>query len=106
MHLLHLDSMEGLRAVPPYGIREPTTHYEDGTPRQDGREHLAGKGLLAFRSLHKLPNELLCVYAALESAEGLDLLVMPGLGFDLAGNRLGRGGGWEPWPVVLLLRLV
>lgn len=31
--------------------------------------------------------------AALASHQPLDLLVMPGLGFDLEGRRLGRGGG-------------
>ncbi len=39
MQLLHLDTMEGLRTVPPFGIREPTEQYADGTPRQDGTEH-------------------------------------------------------------------
>ncbi|XP_062998447.1 5-formyltetrahydrofolate cyclo-ligase [Elgaria multicarinata webbii] len=31
---------------------------------------------------------------ALSTAEGLDLMVMPGLGFDRTGNRLGRGKGY------------
>ncbi|KAJ7311077.1 hypothetical protein JRQ81_006675 [Phrynocephalus forsythii] len=31
---------------------------------------------------------------ALSVAEGLDLILMPGLGFDKTGNRLGRGKGF------------
>lgn len=31
--------------------------------------------------------------AVLEAPYGLDLLLMPGLGFDETGARLGRGGG-------------
>jgi hypothetical protein len=39
MQLLHLDKMDGLREVPPFGIREPSKHYDDGTPRRSGERH-------------------------------------------------------------------
>lgn len=35
MHFLHLDGWGALREVPPFGIREPCAHYDDGSPRQD-----------------------------------------------------------------------
>lgn len=66
MKLLHLDSMDGLRSVPPFGIREPSDSYSDGTPRED----------------------------VLKSLTPLDVLIMPGLAFDIQGGRLGRGGGY------------
>ncbi|KAL4447953.1 hypothetical protein ABPG75_005172 [Micractinium tetrahymenae] len=66
MHFLHLDSLDALEAVPPFGIREPRPTYEDGSERQD----------------------------VLLVDEPLELVVMPGLAFDRAGRRLGRGGGY------------
>ena len=30
------DSLEGLKTVPPFGIREPSREYADGRPREDG----------------------------------------------------------------------
>eukprot|EP00208_Stichococcus_sp_RCC1054_P006646 CAMPEP_0206137728 /NCGR_PEP_ID=MMETSP1473-20131121/2799_1 /ASSEMBLY_ACC=CAM_ASM_001109 /TAXON_ID=1461547 /ORGANISM="Stichococcus sp, Strain RCC1054" /LENGTH=221 /DNA_ID=CAMNT_0053530943 /DNA_START=120 /DNA_END=785 /DNA_ORIENTATION=- len=66
MRLLHLDSMDGVQAVPPFGIREPSLTYANGQPRED----------------------------VLEAAEPLEVLVMPGLAFDHTGSRLGRGGGY------------
>ncbi|KAF5842971.1 hypothetical protein DUNSADRAFT_3564 [Dunaliella salina] len=32
--------------------------------------------------------------AVLQEGEPLDVLLLPGLGFDTSGNRLGRGGGY------------
>ncbi|KAG2438288.1 hypothetical protein HYH02_010986 [Chlamydomonas schloesseri] len=66
MKFLHLDDMACLRTVPPFDILEPTGTYSDGTPRQD----------------------------ALQSGTCFDLLLVPGLGFDTSGRRLGRGGGY------------
>ncbi|GLC53546.1 hypothetical protein PLESTB_000761200 [Pleodorina starrii] len=65
MRFLHLDDLSCLRRVPPFDILEPTDTYPDGSPRQD----------------------------VLGSRTPLDLLLMPGLGFDRSGRRLGRGGG-------------
>ncbi|KAL3136664.1 hypothetical protein ABBQ38_005905 [Trebouxia sp. C0009 RCD-2024] len=66
MRLLHLDSLEGLVAVPPFNIYEPKPSYVTGLPRLD----------------------------ALLMDEPLELLLMPGLAFDRQGHRLGRGGGY------------
>ena len=67
MHFLHITSLDELEVVPPYGIREPRVQYEDdGTPREDVADVDAP----------------------------IDLIVMPGLGFDSQGRRLGRGGGY------------
>jgi len=66
MHFLHLDSLDGLVEMPPFGIMEPTATYGDGSRRQN----------------------------VLELEQPLDLILMPGLGFDITGGRLGRGGGY------------
>jgi 5-formyltetrahydrofolate cyclo-ligase len=66
MQLLHIDGLQDLHPAPPFGILEPAPSTPDGGARED----------------------------VLESAGLLDLLVMPGLGFDGAGGRLGRGGGY------------
>ncbi|KAK9835436.1 hypothetical protein WJX74_000082 [Apatococcus lobatus] len=67
MKMLHLDEMDGLEAVPPYNILEPKACY---TGSQQPRLNV------------------------LDAEPPLDLLIMPGLGFDEAGRRLGRGGGY------------
>eukprot|EP00877_Chromochloris_zofingiensis_P000627 jgi/Chrzof1/10565/Cz05g03190.t1 len=66
MHILHIESLHALHPAPPYGILEPLPTYSDSTPRED----------------------------VLTMDRPLDILVMPGLGFDLMGRRLGRGGGY------------
>lgn len=66
MHFLHISSLEDLKEVPPFGIREPDQLYPDGTPREDANTIGAP----------------------------LDLVIMPGLAFDRKGLRLGRGGGY------------
>jgi len=66
MCFLHIESMNSLVEMPPFGILEPKPHYSDGTERED----------------------------ALRRGRPLDLVLMPGLGFDLSGGRLGRGGGY------------
>ncbi|KAG2488456.1 hypothetical protein HYH03_012962 [Edaphochlamys debaryana] len=69
--------MACLRKVPPFDILEPADTYGDGSARQD----------------------------ALQSGTCFDLLLMPGLGFDRAGRRLGRGGGYYDKMVAGLQRL-
>ena len=71
MRFLRIQSMEADLEPKCMGIMEPTELEADGTPREN-----------------------------LESEEAdawggpLDLLLMPGLAFDEAGNRCGRGGGF------------
>eukprot|EP00879_Flechtneria_rotunda_P011934 GHRR01012465.1.p1 GENE.GHRR01012465.1~~GHRR01012465.1.p1 ORF type:complete len:205 (+),score=56.37 GHRR01012465.1:532-1146(+) len=66
MLLVHIEDLDDLHPVPPFGILEPKKHYADGRTRQH----------------------------ALQVSYGLDLLLMPGLGFNMHGARLGRGGGY------------
>ncbi|GIL44153.1 hypothetical protein Vafri_1680 [Volvox africanus] len=66
MKFLHLDELSCLRRVPPFDIQEPPDTYADGAPRQD----------------------------VLQCRTCLDVLLVPGLGFDRTGRRLGRGGGY------------
>jgi 5-formyltetrahydrofolate cyclo-ligase len=66
MSMLHLDSMQGVKAVPPFGIREPTQNYKDGSTREE----------------------------LLSSGDLPDIVLLPGLGFDKHCRRLGRGGGY------------
>lgn len=66
MRMLHLDSLDGVKEVPPFGIREPVETYADGSPRID------------LFSAGDVP----------------DVVLLPGLGFDIECRRLGRGGGY------------
>ena len=66
MHFLHINTLNELETVPPFGIREPTVEYADGSKREDINEIIAP----------------------------VDLVVMPGLAFTEDGKRLGRGGGY------------
>lgn len=74
MRMLHVSSMTDCLPVPPFQIPEPMDTYPDGQQRED------------------------CM-------EGpLDLVLMPGLGFEANGHRLGRGGGYYDAFVDRLLR--
>lgn len=66
MSMLRVDSLAGLEKVPPFGILEPTKLQADGAPRED----LVASGVVP------------------------DVVLLPGLGFDRQGGRLGRGGGY------------
>lgn len=66
MRMLHLDSLKGVKEVPPFGIREPVGTYADGTARSD---------LFTEKDVP-------------------DVILLPGLGFDRECRRLGRGGGY------------
>eukprot|EP01023_Acetabularia_acetabulum_P014024 TRINITY_DN1685_c2_g2_i1.p1 TRINITY_DN1685_c2_g2~~TRINITY_DN1685_c2_g2_i1.p1 ORF type:complete len:239 (+),score=17.14 TRINITY_DN1685_c2_g2_i1:124-840(+) len=78
MSFLHLDRMESLESVPPFGILEPTNTYPDGTARQN----------------------------VFDDEGSLQVLLMPGLGFDKNGRRLGRGGGYYDKFVTTYLALL
>ncbi|CAG9460328.1 unnamed protein product [Pedinophyceae sp. YPF-701] len=91
MRLLRILPGEAIEATGPFGIREPQHDPPGGGPR----ENLA------------------------DLDEPLDVLFMPGLGFDRSGHRLGRGGGYydaflegalarakeKGWPAPLLVAL-
>jgi len=66
MHFLRVENLAELRPVPPFGILEPEPLLPDGAPREN----------------------------ALEGGDALEVVVLPGLAFDLSGRRLGRGGGY------------
>jgi 5-formyltetrahydrofolate cyclo-ligase len=66
MRMLHLDSLECVKEVPPFGIREPFATYSNGCSRSE-------------------------LFAA---GDIPDLVLLPGLGFDKSCRRLGRGGGY------------
>jgi 5-formyltetrahydrofolate cyclo-ligase len=66
MSMLRITSLDGLQQVPQFGIVEPTDTDEHGKPREDVIRDKA------------LP----------------DAVLLPGLGFDRSGGRLGRGGGY------------
>lgn len=66
MDMLHLDSLDAVQEVPPFGIREPCLQYSDGSDRAE----------------------------LLKDGHMPDLVLVPGLGFDRSGRRLGRGGGY------------
>lgn len=66
MRLLHIDTLEDMKPAPPFGILEPSVSCADGNPREN----------------------------VMEMERPLELLLMPGLGFDREGGRLGRGGGY------------
>lgn len=66
MSLLHIHTLQDLQPAPPFGILEPSRNHPDSSPRME----------------------------VLEAPYQLDLLLMPGLGFDRTGGRLGRGGGY------------
>lgn len=65
MKLFHIDTNEDLQANS-MGILEPTLIDGTGFPRKD----------------------------VFQANEPVDLILMPGLAFDLVGRRLGRGGGY------------
>lgn len=76
MSLLHLDALACLVPAPPLNILEPPRTYSDGRPRAD-----------ALQENH---------------AATIDVLITPGLAFDSAGRRLGRGGGYYDKAIGLL----
>ena len=48
------DSLDGLRTVPPFGIREPSKEYGDGRgPREDGKERFSSSSFSSRSSLSR-----------------------------------------------------
>ena len=81
MRMLHVTSLSDVVSSPPYGILEPNETYRAPPPDSEAT-----------------PRE--------EAASGpLDLVLMPGLGFDRTGRRLGRGGGYYDAYVSKLLSI-
>ena len=66
MQMLRIATLHGLQKMPPFDIVEPTETGEAGKPRVD----LIKGGIVP------------------------DIVLLPGLGFDRQGGRLGRGGGY------------
>eukprot|EP00892_Ulva_mutabilis_P005136 jgi/Ulvmu1/2995/UM015_0035.1 len=66
MQMLHIDSLADVAEVPPFGIREPIPQYADGSARAE----------------------------LLQDEHTPEIVLVPGLGFDRSGKRLGRGGGY------------
>jgi 5-formyltetrahydrofolate cyclo-ligase len=106
--LYKLDEYKNARTVfCYYGIgTEPNTKRVIETALKDGKTvalpKIRGNGLMEARVIYGL-DELEqgtfgipepSMYTEILPTEEIDLIIMPGLGFDLYGNRIGRGGGY------------
>lgn len=101
------DSLDGLRTVPPFGIREPSKEYGDGRgPREDGKERFSSSSFSCRSSLSRAlsplslfsPPSFLPFISKTALSAHIDALFLPGVAFDRQGRRLGRGlGYYDAW---------
>lgn len=77
--------------MPPYNILEPGNTYDNGQPRENGESFCLGCGGESYGRILNMGGA-----AVLNFTKPLDVMLVPGLAFDLQGRRLGRGGGYGP----------